>query len=78
MNQIEEKAFENVVKDALSKQHQRGVKEGAYAICKVILEHATETHKTADKRIEEVINFCNALVEKKERAEKEEKEGDAN
>lgn len=73
MNQIEERAFENVVKDALSKQHKRGLKEGAYAYCKVVLEHATEAHKSAEERLEEVIKFCNAIIENEEKK----KEGDA-
>lgn len=50
--------FKRVVTDGLRKQHTAGVAQGAYAMCRVILDKATNEAKSAEERLEDIIAFC--------------------
>lgn len=50
--------FKKVVTDGLRKQHTTGIAQGAYAMCKVVLDKATAKEKTADERLKDIIAFC--------------------
>ena len=50
--------FKKAVTGGLRKQRTAGVAQGAYAMCKVILNKATDGSKPAEKRLEDVIAFC--------------------
>lgn len=54
--------FKRVVTDGLKKQHSAGLAQGAYAMCNVILEKATDESKTVEQRLADVVSFCKACA----------------
>ncbi len=58
MSKHNDQVFKRVVTGGLQRQHTAGVAQGAYAMCKVILDKATDETKTAEQRLEDVIAFC--------------------
>lgn len=58
MSKHNDQVFKRVVTGGLKKQHTAGVAQGAYAMCKVVLDKATDESKTAEQRLEDVIAFC--------------------
>lgn len=50
--------FRRVVASGLQKQHTAGIAQGAYAMCRVILDKATDETKTVEQRLEDIIAFC--------------------
>ena len=53
-----DQVFKRVVTGGLQKQHTAGVAQGAYAMCKVVLDKATDESKTVEQRLDDVIAFC--------------------
>lgn len=53
-----DQVFRRVVTGGLQKQHTAGVAQGAYAMCKVVLDKATDESKTVEQRLDDVIAFC--------------------
>lgn len=50
--------FKRVVTDGLRKQHSLGIAQGAYAICKVVLDKAEDSKRSAEERLADIITFC--------------------
>ena len=62
MGKHNDKLFKQVVTGGLRKQHTAGIAQGAYAMCKVILDKARNESKTAEERLNDVIAFCNVCT----------------
>lgn len=58
MSKHNDQVFKRVVTDGLQKQHTAGIAQGAYAMCRVVLDKATDESKTVEQRLEDVIAFC--------------------
>ena len=58
MGKHNDQVFKRVVTGGLQKQHTAGIAQGAYAMCKVILDKATNEAKPVEQRLEDVIAFC--------------------
>lgn len=58
MGKHNDQLFKKVVTGGLQKQHSAGVAQGAYAMCRVVLEKATDETKTVEQRLKDVIDFC--------------------
>lgn len=58
MGKHNDQVFKQVVTDGLRKQHSSGIAQGAYAMCKVVLDKATDESKTIEQRLNDVIAFC--------------------
>lgn len=49
--------FTAAVRRELQNQHAAGLKQGVYAVCKVVNEKATVDGKTAEERLNDIIAF---------------------
>lgn len=58
-NKLKEE-FEKIIK----KQHTLGLIEGCKAMCRVILDKATNADNTPEERISEIIRFCEVSLSK--------------
>lgn len=58
MGKHNDQLFKKVVTGGLQKQHSAGIAQGAYAMCRVVLEKATDETKTVEQRLKDVIDFC--------------------
>lgn len=66
MSKHNDQVFKRVVTGGLQKQHTAGVAQGAYAMCKVVLEKATDETKPVEQRLEDVIAFCEICTKLKD------------
>ena len=57
MGKHNDQLFKKVVTGGLQKQHSAGIAQGAYAMCRVVLEKATDETKTVEQRLKDVIDF---------------------
>ena len=62
MGKHNDQLFRKVVTGNLRKQHTAGAAQGAYAMCKVIRDKATDETKTVEQRLEDVVGFCNVCL----------------
>ena len=62
MGKHNDQVFRKVVTGGLRKQHSAGIAQGAYAMCKVVLDKATDESKTIEQRLNDVIAFCSVCT----------------
>lgn len=62
MSRHHDDLFKQALTDGLKKQHSAGLAQGAYAMCKVIFEKATDESKTIEQRLADVVTFCKNCV----------------
>lgn len=80
MDKKQEELMRNLFKDGLERQHRRGLREGAVAICSVIKGMAQDSSVNAEQRLEKIIAFCDVSLNAKDTNDKkkpEEKGGES-
>jgi len=63
MGKHNDNMFRKVVTGGLQKTHRDGISQGAYAMCKVVLDKAQKEGKTAEEKLEDIIAFCSICVD---------------
>lgn len=58
MGKHNDQLFKKVVTGGLQRQHSAGIAQGAYAMCRVVLDKATDESKSIEQRLKDVIDFC--------------------
>lgn len=53
-----EKQLREAFNEGFKKAHTSGLLQGTKAISKVVLDKATDTRKTPDERLADIIKFC--------------------
>ena len=61
-----DKEFQEKIKmtfrNNLDKQFRNGLAQGAYAVCKVVLDRANDEGKTIEERLQIIRAFCEPIV----------------
>ena len=70
MDKKQEELMRNLFKDGLERQHRRGLREGAAAICGVIKGMAQDSSVNAEQRLEKIIAFCDVSLNAKDTNDK--------
>ena len=69
---------ENVLKTTLThglrKQHTAGIKQGMYAVCKLIYGLADKEAIPVEERIQNIKTFCSVCIDSKEKKKEQNKE----
>ncbi len=58
------------IRSELEKQHSAGIAQGAYAMCQVVLSQAKDDSKSAEERLQNIVEFCSICIDPKKAAEK--------
>lgn len=54
--------IKTALEDQLKRQLQYGLSQGMFAACKVIHDKATDQSMSAEDRLNDIINFCEPLL----------------
>ena len=65
----QEKQLENVFKDKLNEQYNRGIHVGVLVVSKVVLDKLNDNSKPLMTRIKEIRKFCELPLNKQNQAE---------
>ena len=65
--------FTAAVRQQLQKTRTDALKQGVFAICKVVTDKANAEGKTAEEKLADIVNFCSVWVKKPEKDAAEDK-----
>lgn len=65
MSKHNDNALKDVLKKGLRNQFMDGLKQGTVAVCMVINEKASDTSKTIEERIDDIMKFCSVSTKKR-------------
>lgn len=54
--------FKSMLRGGMKQQFQEGLRQGTFAACKVIHDKALNEEKTAEERLEDIVNFCEVFA----------------
>lgn len=70
MSKHNDKEFQEKLKakfrEGYEREFKRGLAKGAYAVCKVVYDRATDEAKTPEERLKIISEFCATLAKGKE------------
>lgn len=65
--------FTATVRKELQNQRSAGLKQGVYAVCKVVLDKAVDPDKTAEEKLQDIISFVSVWGNLKSDSQDEDK-----